>query len=97
MSSPSIIEKTVNGFKNRSRYSRLSKAVDTRPLDREALKELQSEMVSAHRDWPENQLWKMQERLEKVLAEPQDADLTEILTEIQRGVNWELQSRNRAR
>lgn len=54
-------------------------------------------MVFARGEWPQTLLWKINENAQKALLETQPSDVKDLLAEIQRGANWELQSRARLR
>lgn len=97
MPTPSILQKTLSSMRKHARRTRLVKAVNARPLDPRLLKELREEMVFSRGEWPQTLLWKINENARKVLSETPPSEVKELLTEIQRGANWELQSRARLR
>lgn len=97
MPTPSILQKTLNGLRTNARRARLAKAASARPLDPRLLQELRDEMVFARGEWPQTLLWKINENAQKALADTPPDDVKELLVEIQRSANWELQSRARLR
>jgi hypothetical protein len=97
MPTPSLIQKVIGGFKHRARYARLADAVTDRPHTHESLQELRDSLIFAHRDWPEKHLWQLQDTLPAALAATDQTELINLLTEIQRSITWELESRYRAR